>query len=251
MSGLVIGIIILIIIVVVVVVIATRSSSGSSGTVSCATDNECPSSAPRCDVASGKCYPCIAVNAPDSKCPSDRPYCVANQCKLCTDTAGCTPPLLCDQGNACEVCRNSGDCSSPTPVCLDDHSACVECFNSRREGFSLFGKKKKMDDMPKKAAIQALARATTSPTSPYCKDPTFQYCDETRHLCVGCVTSSDCQSPTPVCVNNTCATCTGDSEGCPEGMFCLNGTSCVVCRGDSDCPSDIPRCLDNNACTQC
>jgi hypothetical protein len=252
MPGLLIGAIIVIVIIVVVVIIMKRSSSsgGGGGAQGCKSDIDCSGVTPACDLQSGKCVACVAVNDTDKHCPADMPYCIQQQCSLCTESAGCPAPLKCDKGKACTVCRNDGDCSAPNPRCLDDGSACVECFSARppsqrREGF---------DHLPKKSAIQALAHATGAPravtdTSKYCTTSGLQYCNDSIHQCVQCLQDADC--PAGVCVNDACQACSGDSTGCPQGEFCLNGSSCVTCRNDTDCSAPTPRCLDNSSCVQC
>ena len=257
MNGLVIGAIVVVVIIIVIAVIATRGTSGGGGGAQrCTSDIDCSGSTPACDPVSGNCVACIAVNDTDKHCPADLPYCVQQQCAFCTETAGCPAGLKCDKGSACKVCRNDGDCSSPNPRCLDDGSKCVECFSARpsarrREGF---------DYLPKKSAIEALARATRAPrarakagaasgASSYCSG-NLQFCDDSKHQCVQCLQDTDC-GPAGVCVNDACQRCSGDSTGCPQGQFCTpDGSTCVGCRTSADCGSSAPACVSSQ-CAVC
>ena len=105
----------------------------------------------------------------------------------------------------CYPCRDSGDCSAPTPVCLGN--ICVEC-----------------DD----------ASDCTSPTKPYCSSD---------NKCIACRDNNDCPQAGTVCsASHVCVPGCTDTKPCPSGQVCCGtdpNKACKVpaCTSNLDCAS--------------
>ena len=83
----------------------------------------------RCDAESTGCANSGECSAPTPVCDTQ-----ASQCVVCTATEGCEPDETCNTavaGGRCETestgCANSGECSTPTPVCNTQTQQCVVC----------------------------------------------------------------------------------------------------------------------------
>ena len=77
----------------------------------CADADDCPASAPTCDLARGVCIFCIA----DSQCGADAPICDGSvgQCVKCLHDVQCPAPTpRCAWDGECVECEQSSDCPS-------------------------------------------------------------------------------------------------------------------------------------------
>jgi hypothetical protein len=123
-----------------------------------------------------------------------------NACCVSADDcsqAGLESVTACGDGLTCvnnqctqETCSTDG-CSAATPVCNVVTNACDVCTDS-------------------------------SQCASY---PGQTVCDTSSGACVGCVTTADCPTATPVCDTGRCRACATDSD-CPSGA-CADDGNCV------------------------
>lgn len=90
---------------------------------------------------------------------------------------------------------------------------------------------------------EGVCRAACSDTIP-CRD-TSLVCDESRGICVGCVSVADCNELTELCVDNTCVPACSSDASCPPDQVCGNDGTCFVpeCTVDANCPGGS-QCVD-------
>jgi hypothetical protein len=111
----------------------TPICSASHTCVSCAAvDAGCPSTAPACEVDSGRCIECVS----DSQCSydPDKPLCLAGACGGCVSgaknacaTRSASKPVCLPNG-ACVECATSADCQvAGKPICDTATNTCKAC----------------------------------------------------------------------------------------------------------------------------
>lgn len=230
-------------------------------------------------------------------CPGGQLQCTeANQCasQKCTDGC-CSPPCLgpgdCDVTESCvdgacvamvtpTGCQKNADCAAPTKYCLASTSACVECRSTTDCGVGSY----KTCDPETHACVYPAGGCGADAD---CEGvPSIPICDVAQHLCVGCLSSTDCAAeescsslqtcvPAPPehchmesdCVGNIhgyvhcdttqdlCVRCVSNSQ-CSSSQICRVG-SCVPrsgCEDDGDCGSSSahPYCnTDTGVCLGC
>lgn len=76
--------------------------------------------------------------------------------------------------------------------------------------------------------------------------PDRPYYDESRHICVQCLTHADCPTDMPLCnPSNVCSVC-------PAGKPLWNGNACVECLTHEDCNGTTPVCnASSHVCEPC
>jgi len=123
----------------------------------------------------------------DADCPTEAAFCIRPG-----EFAGCGAPPDCTR-----LCESDPDCTSPTPVCLEDRTGCEQaCF------------------MPPTACV---ASCTISGCA------TGEQCDDVSGRC----------SPTPCELGWACP----PSAICDSGFFTADAHGCVrrTCMADADC----------------
>jgi len=67
-----------------------------------------------------------------------------------------------------------------------------------------------------------------------------------------CATDQDCSPQSPLCLNNRCAKCAGDSD-CKgrSGPFCAASGLCMACTASSQCTDPTKPICQGNACAAC
>ncbi len=222
-----------------------------------------------CDVAfpGGRCITTGCTKNDDCAGTSATPICdtTAKKCVACTETAGCTTGV-CDlsvSGGQCVDCLDDNKCSGATPVCDTTAKKCVACNSSKGCTFP-----KVCDTTSAPVCVDCLTNASCSAPTPVCNTGTkkcvtctqtegcaaSQVCDLTASggagACVGCLTSTDCKTPTtPVCntTTKTCIVCSA-SEGCTsQGKVCdvsaaSGAGACVGCLTNINCSGTKPIC---------
>jgi hypothetical protein len=163
-----------------------------------------------------------AIDAPPSGCATDV------DCPL--------PSLHCNPDNgACIACLSDTHCTNAAlPDCDPILHRCVEC------------------SAPRDCAADQTCELTTHRCIGACREcfqcPTSSRgCDESRRICVACVTNQDCVgSPNgTVCdpTNALCVECTSDNSCAPPRAICDRTRGrCVACLSAHDCAADAPVC---------
>ncbi|MEM9461140.1 MAG: hypothetical protein AAGF11_43650 [Myxococcota bacterium] len=109
----------------------SESTSSTTGPMPCVGNEDCPDAqAPFCELASGECVACDAVDDPDGSCSaedSSMPVCVGGVCVQCTAVApeACigTTPVCDDATNTCVACTEHGQCGDA--ACNLFNGACL------------------------------------------------------------------------------------------------------------------------------
>ena len=168
------------------------------GCVECATDEQCPRSAPIC--VSGSCVSCRSApsdgGADAPPCPNDSPACWPrdHQCHArCTSAAECPSEAhICDLASGqCWGCRGDADC--PSGVCSARTKQCAACRDDH--------------DCPS----------------------TLPRCRLLRGTCEQCTSNNDCGLAAPICDPATfrCRVgCVSDAQ-CPNQRCDIAGAVCV------------------------
>lgn len=134
---------------------------------------------------------------------ADKPYCddtgEFGPARTCIGDPGASPcsspdqctspdrPFCIDQ--TCVQCEQNGDCSAAVPVCGVDTHLCEPCTA--------------VDDCAGRAGLAI--------------------CDDTTGECVECLDAGDCPGEAPVCDDQVCRGCNGDTECSSEVCFIDSG----------------------------
>lgn len=189
---------------------------------------------------------------------------LAVACSVNVDVANkacpCGSDFVCDESR--QICVTPAElAATPTPGCVGDTCACtvdLDCKDPARPRCS-----------PTKVCVEcARTPADTCPAGSYCNDlfqctlgckqesdckisPTVPHCDEKRHQCVECVTTSQCAggkscSPSGACVE----TCDPATKPCVTGSCC--NSLCVGTDADPlNCGGCGTVCSTKNGTPKC
>ena len=218
--------------------------SDSHSCIQCTSDVNCQaisSTAPNCNLITNQCFACGAENA----CWAPYPVCDSTGlCIGCTTSAQCPPErstCILATGACAECTADHNTCVAPRDLCDFDKGRCVQCMTN--------------NDCPLAQPICDLATGyclqcvdTEDPTVPTCvaRFPDTPYCDSVNHLCVQCLSNSQCSRATVVrCADvrdyNTC------------NRVCMRTHPPSECTGCGSCIlNTAPLCLETSrACTDC
>ncbi|MBI3071596.1 MAG: hypothetical protein HYY84_05645 [Deltaproteobacteria bacterium] len=200
----------------------------------CFTNDDCAS-----EIGKPFCYGAAAPTTPGACVACVNPAdCDAGTCVLNTCFVGCTTDSECPpnaNGNRCvdagctTGCATSAHCASPKPVCIG--SSCQECADGGNcypakpfcDSLGYFCRGCNPDD-------DGGGNADCSGGTPHCNGDGG---------CVVCTNASHCPASTPLCKNETCATCASNAEcasAIPNRPFCDAGM-CTPCLSDAYCPT--------------
>jgi hypothetical protein len=210
----------------------------------CKADGDCDASAPKCDVATGKCIAC----AVDTDCKSaTNKYCLAGKCVPCKTDGDCKAPTpFCDAtAGKCTECKAPADCASSQngSQCVAGKCACAA--DADCGSLAAWGKKCITSLASKRCGCDADAECAGNGNGPVCyKD--FNKCSCKADGECSKAPYTKCALPYDTATYAHCQKpCTGDQE-CKDRLFggstagfnkCSNG-KCVVCTADADCASN-------------
>jgi hypothetical protein len=140
-----------------------------------------------------------------------------------------------------------GPCPTAKPVCVSGH--CEECGVD--DDCTQAGQGRCEPNLH--ACVQCLGDGD-------CMDASKPRCDTARNQCVPCLANDDCPDDAPVCTDDQCGACAGDTPcmGRTDREHCDTTTSsgthgqCVQCLSSADCPTPAaPECASRHcgACT--
>ncbi len=187
-------------------------SKGTGGMPFTCSNNHCKGTTPICDVDAGSCRSCNTEKT--TACGS-----------LDAGTPVCVPGDAGSSAGMCVGCLASSDCSATAqaPICNLSTQACQPCADSN-------------------------ACATKDATKPVCVTTTNATL--VKGTCVGCLSNSDCATPTkPICnqSSNICAPCGADSDCsgmgigiCIKDGHCATASETIYVKNDTTVCNDAP-----------
>ncbi len=232
-----------------------------------ASEDDCPSEKPVCDIPTGATEGVCVECRNDSTCTVGTPQCntVTRECVQCTDDTPCGPiGRVCDtDANQCVPCTTDTHCEDvEAPRCKVATHACVECLEhtdctnvaeSRCNPGDNTCATCTQDDQcePGTRCRVTDGRCVQCVDDSHCLPGENNRCDTTAGACVECVQDSDCPA--------------ADAARCDVAVNSPTRFTCVGCNaadGNSECSGKIPgglcrggdglcvNCLENANCTQ-
>jgi len=235
----------------------------TSACVGCLLDTDCAAPTPRCNATSLACVGCLTT----SDCAAGT-VCNANACVPgCSSTQPCPAGEVCN-ANACVECLLNSQCHGAAPWCDTTSDQCVQCLPSNDNcptgeycaGTACApGCRTNLDctaladagidaspDGAGGAGVDAADEGGSDAATDAAVDGATEeagsgthggaVCDVPSHVCVGCVTDSNCPLG-QTCSGNQCVTGCDAQHGCPAGSGCCSNlcqpldttSNCTAC----------------------
>jgi hypothetical protein len=149
---------------------------------------------------------------------------------------GCAQDEICDPQLGCVECVGDGDCTAPTPICVEQLGSCEECALDTD-----------CPDMEKCHPAQHTCNPACLDNND-CGMGQADICDLPNGVCVECLTADDCGGE--LCdAFGTCVECLTAAD-CPDGEICSIEGHCEQCVVNGDCPMGNV-CIDQECIAAC